>query len=71
MCIRTEGQNSDTETQPDPNLQIEVELVGFKYVITWVKISVNHIVLYYKMLFKVLGNSNPPAVIQPAKSHHI
>lgn len=56
LCIKAEGQISVTETQPDPNLQIEVKLVGFKTMITWVKISVNHIAFYYKMLFKVLGN---------------
>lgn len=55
LCIKAEGQISVTETQPDPNLQIEVELVGFKTMITWVKISVNHIASYYKMLFKVFG----------------
>lgn len=34
------------------------------------KISVNHIVLYYITLFKVLGNSNSAAIILPANKHH-
>lgn len=32
-----------------------MELVRLKTMITWVKISVNHIAFYYKMLFKVFG----------------
>lgn len=62
MSIRTEGQIRNTEIEPDPNLQIEVEHVGFNNIITCVTISVNHIVLSYEMLFQVLGNSNCAAV---------
>lgn len=71
LCVRAEGQIRDPEAEPDLNFQTEVELVELNNVITWVKISVNHIVLYYIMLCKVLGNSYCATVIQPAHKHHI
>ena len=50
--MRAEGQIRDPEAEPDLSFETEVELVGFNNVITWVKISVNHIVLYYITLCK-------------------
>lgn len=69
--MRTEGQIRDPEAEPDLNFETEVELVRLNNVIIWVKISVNHIVLYYITLCKVLGNSNSAAIIQPANKQHI
>lgn len=69
--MRAKGQIRDTEAEPDLNFQTEVELFGLDNVVTWVKISVNHIVLYYIMLCKALGNSNRAAIIQPANNHRI
>lgn len=45
--MMAEAQVRDAEAQPEVNFQIEAELVGFHNVITWVKISVSHIVILH------------------------